>query len=482
VTRGGSIRAVLWLALACLSTQAACVKEGRWLLDRIAYGPTPAEAARVRALGADAYIDEQLHPERIDDAAFEARIAHLETLSMSIGEVAQRYGSGGMDMPGVPLGELVDAKILRAVYSKRQLEAVLTDFWVNHFHVRDSGLTIGAYERDAIRPHVLGRFEDMLLAAARSPAMAIFLDTIMNVRDGVNGDGIERGINENYARELLELHTVGIDGGYTQEDIVEVARCFTGWNVDWNAPDGFEYIDYLHDQGAKQVMDLVLPAGGGEQDGRRVLSYLASHPQTARTIATKLVRRFVADDPPPALVDAVAQTFLATGGDLRAVTEQVIASREMRRAALDRSKMKRPFVLVASTARALGVDASAEIGRMRDTLALLGEYPYAANDPRGYPEDSQRWVAPGSLLGRLQFVQTAANRAAAAGVDLGVTGTEASNELVRRLAERLGLRHLPAAEAAPIEAYAERLLGFPPETRRSETVGLVLSSSRFLTH
>jgi uncharacterized protein (DUF1800 family) len=470
------------MALACLCTQSACVKEGRPLLDRIAYGPTPAEAARVRAIGADAYLEEQLHPETIDDSAFEARIAHLATLDMSIGEVAQRYGTGGMDMPGVPLGELVDAKILRAVYSKRQLEAVLTDFWVNHFHVRDSGISIGAYERDAIRPHVLGRFEDMLLAAARSPAMAIFLDTVMNVRDGVNGDGVERGINENYARELLELHTVGIDGGYTQEDIVEVARCFTGWNVDWNAPDGFTYIDYLHDQGPKQVMDLVLPAGGGEQDGRRVLAYLASHPNTARTIATKLVRRFVSDDPPPALVDAVAHTFLATGGDLRAVTRQVIASRELRRAAIDRTKVKRPLVLVASTARALGIDASAEIGRMRDTLALLGEYPYAANDPRGYPEDSQRWVAPGSLLGRLQFVQTAANRAAAAGVDLGVTGTEPSSELVRRLGERLGLRTLPVAEAAPIEAYAERLFGFPPETRRLEALGLVLSSSRFLTH
>ena len=482
VTRGISLRLLLWLALACLSGSAACVREAPPILDRVAYGPSAADTARLQQIGTHAFLEEQLHPERIDDSAFEARLAGMPTLSLSVGDVARLYGSGGMNMPGVPLAELTDAKLLRSIYSRRQLEAVLTDFWVNHFQVRDSGLTLGAYERDAIRPHVLGRFEDMLIAVARSPAMEIFLDTIMNVRDGVVGEGVEHGTNENYARELLELHTVGVDGGYTQQDVTEVARCFTGWNVDWNLPGGFEYIDYLHDQGPKQVMGLVLPAGGGEQDGLRVLRYLASHPATARHIATKLVKRFVDETPPPALVDAAAATFLSTGGDLRAVTKTILESTEMRRASRDRTKVKRPLVLVASTVRALDLEVQADLGRYRDFLALLGEYPYAASDPRGYPEDSKLWLAPGSLLGRLQFVQLAIYQAQAQGRGFGVSGTEPSSELVRRLVAHFGMRALPASASAPIETYAEQLFGQPPATRIVETAGLVLSTTRFLTH
>jgi uncharacterized protein (DUF1800 family) len=475
---------VLSLALAAIAAGAACIpsahREGRPLLDRIAYGPSAADAAHMLAVGPDAFVEEQLHPERIDDAAFEARLAGMTTLRMPVGDVMNAFGGSA---PDVPYDQLVDAKILRSIYSRRQLEAVLVDFWMNHFQVRDSGLTIGALERDAIRPHVLGRFEDMLVAVARSPAMMIFLDTVLNVREGALAEGVEKGINENYARELLELHTVGTGADYTQQDVIELARCFTGWNVDWSAPDGFVFVGYLHDPGAKHVLGLTLPAGGGEQDGLRVLSYLATHPWTARRIATKLIQRFVDEDAPPALVEAATATFRATGGDLRAVMRTILGSTEMRRAAVSRDKVKRPLVLVASTVRALGLEVQGDLPRYRDFLGLLGEFPYAAPDPRGYPEDSDHWTAPGAMLARLQFVQTTVSRATSAGRDFGATGAEPSSELVRRVANRLGLRGLSAASSRPIEDYADRIAaGSSPSLRRAEVAGLVLSSTRFLTH
>lgn len=480
VTRRTRRSCTLALALA-LAALGACVprgwREGRPLLHRITYGPNAADTARILDIGVVDFLEEQLHPERIDDAAFEARLAGHATLGLPVGQVVATYGATGSDMPEVPLLELVDQKILRAAYSKRQLEALLIDFWMNHFHVRDSGLTLGAFERDAIRPNVLGRFEDLLTAVARSPAMAIYLDNVMNVRDGAMMGGVLRGTNENYARELLELHTVGSDAGYDQQDVIDLARCFTGWSIDWNAPDGFVYVDALHDDGPKNVMGLVLPAGGGESDGRRALAYLASHPSTARRIVTKLVRRFVDESPPPALVDAATATYTATNGDLRKVLREILDSGEMRRAAGSRGKVKRPLVLVASAIRALGLEVQDELDRYRDFLLILGEYPYAATDPRGYPEDGAHWVAPGSLLARLQFLHQLAQ---SDGIDLGATGGESPAALVDLVAQRLGLRALTAAERAPIETYAA--LPFSPAARVGETAAMLLSTTRFQKH
>ena len=467
------------LALAGLLVIAGC---GRPLLERIAYGPNAADSARMLEIGPDAYIEEQLHPERIDDAAFEARLVGRTTLELPAGTVVRTYGATGSDMPEVPLLEVVDAKILRAAYSKRQLEALLTEFWVNHFHVRDSGLTLGAFEHETIRPNVLGRFEDLLRAVARSPAMAIYLDNVMNVRDGVVMDGVVRGTNENYARELLELHTVGVDAGYDQQDVIDLARCFTGWSIDWDAPDGFVYVDQLHDKGAKNVMGLVLAAGGGESDGRSAIAYLASHPSTARHIATKLVRRFVDEDAPAALVDAVTDTYLATDGDLREVMRTILDSAEIQRGARSRSKVKRPLVLVASTIRALGLDVQDDLARYRDFLLMLGEYPYAATDPRGYPENSAHWVAPDTLLVRLEFIRSTILRAQSAGIGFDADGSETSAELVTRLSQRLGLRALSKAERAPIETFAESMLPASHAVRVGEVASVLLSTTRFLKH
>lgn len=483
VTRRTRRSCMLALAVA-LAALGACVprgwREGRPLLHRITYGPNAADTARILDIGVVDFLEEQLHPERIDDAAFEARLADRATLRMPVGEVVAIYGATDSEMPDVPLLDLVDQKILRAIYSKRQLEALLIDFWMNHFHVRDAGMTLGAFERDAIRPNVLGRFEDLLTAVARSPAMAIYLDNVLNVRDGVMMDGTRRGINENYARELLELHTVGADAGYDQQDVIDLARCFTGWSIDWNAPDGFVYVDEFHDKGPKTVMGLVLPAGGGQSDGLRALAYLAAHPSTARRVATKLVRRFVDESAPPALVDAATATYTATGGDLRQVMREILDSTEMRRAAGSRAKVKRPLVLVASTIRVIGLEVQDDLARYRDFLGLMGEFPYAATDPRGYPEDSEHWIAPGSLFARFQFVQSTILRAQERGVDLGVTGDESAAVLVARLAHRLGLPALSSAELAPIEGYAA--LPFPRAARVSETAGALLFTPRFLKH
>lgn len=478
-----------WLAALSLGTSlalsAACIttptRDPRAVLERIAYGASPDDVDRVRALGAEAFIEEQLDPASIDDSAFEARLAGYPTLAMSLPAVVQTYGNGGSNMPGVPMMELVDAKILRSVYSKRQLEAVLTDLWINHFHVRDSGITVGSFERDSIRPFVLGRFEDMLVAVSRSPAMAIFLNNVLNVREGLVVDGVEKGINENFARELLELHTVGVKAGYTQADVIDLARVFTGWNVDWATPDGFTYIDWLHDKGSKRMMGLTIPAGGGEEEGRAALAYLARHPSTAARVASKLVRRFVDEKAPAALVQAATDTYLQTDGDLREVMRTILLSDAFLMRA-PRTKVKRPLVLVASTLRALRMDIQGDIPRYRDHLALLGESPYAATDPRGYSEDSAHWLAPGALLNRLQFLQATAQRAQDGGVDFEVTGFETSPELVTKLAARFAVRGLSRGSAGPIEHYGDQLVAFSGSRRSVEVAGLVLSSPEFLFH
>ena len=474
-------RAPFLLAAIALALSASCIGQGgrdpRPLLDRIAYGPSPEDSLRIRELGARAFIEEQLHPESIDDSAFEARLASYPTVGMSLTDVV----SNQMSTPDVPLLELMDAKILRAAYSKRQLEAILTDFWFNHFSVRDAGITLGSYERDVIRAHVFGRFEDMLVAVARSPAMAIYLNNMENVRDGLVINGVERGINENYGRELLELHTVGLGSGYTQQDVIALARCFTGWNVDLAAPDGFAYIDWLHDKDPKQVMGLAIGANGAEDDGRRALAYLAAHPSTAAQIARKLVRRFVDENPPAALVDAATDTFLRTGGDLGEVMRTILLSDDFL-ARPPRTKLKRPLVLIASTIRALRLEIRDDVEFYRSYLWLLGELPYYAGDPRGYSENSAQWLAPGALLSRLEFVRVAAERATAAGLDLGASGSEASSELVGRIKTQLALSNLSSGTLQPILEYAEWLGLFPPDTRALETAGLMLSSPEFQYH
>jgi len=315
--------------------------------------------------------------------------------------------------------DLSEAKILRAVYSNRQLDEVLVDFWYNHFNIYlDKGADrylVTEYERDAIRPHVLGKFRDLLEATAKSPAMLFYLDNWQSVGPDAprprnpNNKQARRGLNENYGRELLELHTLGVDGGYTQKDVTEVARCFTGWTINQPQRGGkFAFNPRLHDNGEKTVLGVTIPAGGGESDGEKVLDIVARHPATAHFISHKLAQRFVADEPPAALVDRMAQTFLKSGGDIREVMRTMLASKEFWSVGAYRSKMKSPLEMVASAVRAVNGDVDFAFPLVNQ-VAQLGEPLYRKQEPTGYSNSSAEWVNTAGLLARMNFVLQLAN-------------------------------------------------------------------------
>src|ERR1017187_2268580 len=307
--------------------------------------------------------------------------------------------------------DLMESKILRAVYSSRQLDEVLADFWFNHFNVfLDKGADrylITEYDREAIRPHVLGKFRDLLEATAKSPAMLFYLDNWQSVGANVplprGPNAQRRGLNENYGRELLELHTLGVDGGYTQKDVTEAARCFTGWTI--RQPQRvaeFEFNPRMHDDGEKTVLGVRIPAGGGIDDGFQVLHLLAHHPSTARFISRKLAMRFVADDPPETLVNRMAATFLKKDGDLRAVLKTMFDSPEFWSRGAYRAKMKSPLEMVASSLRAVDAQVDFAFG-LNNQLNQLGEPLYRKAEPTGYSNSGQEWLNSAGLLARMNF-------------------------------------------------------------------------------
>ncbi|HEY0349143.1 MAG TPA: DUF1800 domain-containing protein, partial [Pyrinomonadaceae bacterium] len=385
------------------------------------------------------------------------------------------------------------SRILRAVYSERQLQEVMVDFWTNHFNVyaakgADRWL-LTSYDRDTIRPHTLGKFYDLLLADAQSPAMLFYLDNFQSVspnaqpaqqRPGAARGPLanlrmsnnpqdqrpqqqqqRRGINENYARELMELHTLGVDGGYTQKDVQEVARCFTGWTIiaprgagaaaqaiinprmaDMvrNNPGSFIFRPGVHDNGEKIVLGHKIPAGGGEKDGLMVLDILAHHPATAKFIATKLVRRFVADEPPPALVDRVAQTFLKTDGDIREMLRTIFSSPEFNSSDAYRAKVKRPFELAVSAVRTIGADTNGG-PQFHQWIQRMGQPLYGFQTPNGYSDVAENWVNTGALLERMNFaLALVSNRIPGTHVDLSrlMTDTKSGTSIDKeKLFDRL---------------------------------------------
>jgi uncharacterized protein (DUF1800 family) len=446
---------VLGFALIALQGDDTAIKH---VVDRVSFGARPGDVERVKALGIEQYIDDQLHPERLADPGIDARLAELTTLRMSSREIAEQFeipqikarqaargnANAGDAKPdpemqrraNVVMLELGEQKILRAVYSSRQLQEVLVDFWFNHFNVDArkgaDRFMLTEYERDVIRPRVLGKFRDLLEATAKSPAMLFYLDNWMSVdpngphvevpparivrgpfgspiivqpparmpRQGANAP---KGLNENYGRELMELHTLGVDGGYTQQDVTEVARAFTGWTIDRPRQGGsFTFDPRRHDNGQKIVLGHVIKAGGGQHDGEEVLNFLSKHPSTARFIATKLVRRFVSDTPPPALVDRVAARFRETDGDLREVTRTLLTSPEFFSADMYHAKVKTPFEFVVSAVRA--TDAEVRDARLLvRQVADLGEPLYQCQPPTGYKDTADAWVNTGALVGRMNF-------------------------------------------------------------------------------
>jgi uncharacterized protein (DUF1800 family) len=427
------------------------------VLNRIGFGAAAGDIERIRHLGLARYIDQQLEPEKIADTSLAARLAGFATLRQTSRDLAADYflpaamarrnakrssDTGGATTPGSVsgamrgpelrrammqqrevLGELAEQKIVRAVYSDRQLQEVLVDFWFNHFNVfAGKGATrlyVTEYERDTIRPRILGRFRDLLGATAESPAMLFYLDNWQSAapgaarhagqrraRRGSSRDAAavrSRGINENYARELMELHTLGVDGGYTQKDVEEVARAFTGWTISTpRLGGGFRFEPRMHDYGEKIVLGHRIPAGGGRSDGERVLDILTAHPSTSRFIALKLARRFVSDDPPHELVERAAARFRASRGDLRAVVRVILTSPEFLAPPAYRAKVKNPFEFVTSAIRAAGLDAP-DAGPLARAIRDLGMPLYFCQPPTGYADTAQAWINAGALLNRMNF-------------------------------------------------------------------------------
>jgi uncharacterized protein (DUF1800 family) len=307
--------------------------------------------------------------------------------------------------------ELIEQKLYRALYSNRQLEEVLVDFWMNHFNVFNGKgpdrVLLTSFERDAIRPHVFGHFRDLLLATARHPAMLFYLDNWQSQvpRDDIQlPAGVRRpGLNENYGRELLELHTLGVDGGYTQQDVIAVARAFSGWSIyDPQKFAEFQFNPAGHDRKEKVILGRTLPPMRGEQDGVDVIDILSRHSSTAKFISRKLAQRFVADDPPPALVDRMAATFTATDGDLRAVLQTLFKSREFLSEGAWQSKMKSPLEMVVSSVRATNADV-ADTFALAQRIADLGEPLYGKLEPTGYSNTGDAWANTAGIMGRINF-------------------------------------------------------------------------------
>ena len=325
--------------------------------------------------------------------------------------------------------DLTEGKLLRAVYSNRQLDEVLTDFWFNHFNIYlDKGADrylVTEYERDVIRPHVLGKFKDLLEATAKSPAMLFYLDNWQSVGPDApqarGKKGGPRGLNENYGRELLELHTLGVDGGYTQADVTEAARCFTGWTIVQPQRGGaFAFNQRVHDDGEKTVLGVKIAKGGGISDGEKVLDMVAHHAATARFIAKKLAMRFVADDPPASLVERMAETFRRTDGDLRAVMKTMLESKEFFSQGAYLGMLKSPLEVVASAVRAVTGEVDYAFP-LANQVAQLGEPLYRKQEPTGYSNSSKEWLNSGGLLARMNFaLQLADNKIPGVKVDASV--------------------------------------------------------------
>jgi uncharacterized protein (DUF1800 family) len=525
-------------------------KQAVHVLNRLTFGPRPGDVDQVMAIGVDKWIDQQLHPDKIDDGMLDARLSPLRTLRMDTRELVENFppeqmikavADGKQSLPSDPLkravyqsqleryqdkedrkqqtavagadkvadderarrqqerieaeqkveellemppdqrmkavlkmspeeqrimtnslqgekrneflegmnprqretiealnspqqvvaNELVEGKLLRAIYSDRQLQEVMTDFWFNHFNVflgkgADRYL-LTSYERDVIRPRALGKFEDLLVATAQSPAMLFYLDNWLSVgpnsdvADGIpkrankevkqrirnksqtnQSKGKRNGLNENYGRELMELHTLGVNGGYTQKDVTEVARVFTGWTLKQpKQGGGFTFEERTHEPGDKVVLGHRIKPKG-EKEGLEVLRILAHHPSTAKFVCTKLAMRFVSDDPPPTLVDRMAQTFLKKDGNIREVLKTMLGSPEFWAPDTYRAKVKTPLEFVVSAVRASGAEVTDAMPLARQ-LQNMGMPLYGMQPPIGYSMKADAWVNSSALLGRMNF-------------------------------------------------------------------------------
>lgn len=440
---------------ATLADNSAVSNERRAIqaLSRLTFGARPGDLERVKKIGVDAFIAGQLAPDNIDDSKLSKLLDKLPTLNLWTPTIAEQYNppkppptptpaaspaatavAETAEMkpsptpaakptpvpknPGMVVTELQRAKLLRAVYSNRQLYEVMVDFWENHFSIyanKDANRwLLTSFDRDSVRPFAMTRFRDLLGATAKSPAMLYYLDnwqsSVLREYQATKDKPARRsgGINENYARELMELHTLGVDGGYTQKDVQEVARCFTGWTIRKPNEEGiFVYNPAMHDNGEKVVLGVKIPAGGGIADGERVLDILAKHPATARFIATKMARRFLGDAPPAAVVARAAKVFLSTDGSITETLRSIVTSPAFFSTAAFRTKIKSPFEFVASALRI--TNAETDAGRpILDWIAKMGQPVYGRITPDGYPDFTTEWLSNNDLIARFNFASALA--------------------------------------------------------------------------
>ncbi len=419
------------------------------VLNRLGFGARPGDAAAVRAMGVDKWIARQLDPEAIDDSRALTLVSRYPALTSSRSDLVADYVEARQArqarQQGKPQGnarppmdvqravpELQASLLTRAVTSERQLNEVMVQFWENHFSVfaqkgAQERLFLVEYDRDVIRPRAMGKFRDLLGAVAHSPAMLFYLDNWQSQADSANPTLAElrsagrprlraalkarprRGLNENYARELLELHTLGVDGGYTQKDVQEVARALTGWTLALQQGGGFTFRPEAHDAGEKVVLGRKLAGGRGIEEGEEVLDIVARHPSTARFITTKLARHFISDDPPKSVVDRCSAVFTRTDGDIRSTLACVITGPEFFSRAAYRAKVKTPFQVVASAMRAMNATPD-QSPRSAQTVAQLGQPIFGRQTPDGWPDRAEAWVNSGAILSRINLGLQMASR------------------------------------------------------------------------
>lgn len=545
------------------------------VLNRLGYGPRPGDLEKVQRMGIEKYIEWQLNPEKIDDQMVEARLKGLTTLSMDPQELARAYpppallkakkeaelkNTGDetvdkakadklarkrsrmeineedvMGRPGEILMELAQQQIIRSVYSERQLQEVMVDFWTNHFNIfwakGANKYLLTEYIQETIRPNAMGSFEKMLAATAHSPAMLIYLDNWLSVDpdaaeridkqrqerkerleefrnrrnrlgNGQNNSPFgkrrnlelnpqtntiqvengqpnkankKRGLNENYARELMELHTLGVDGGYSQKDVTEVARCLTGWTIKRDGETAtFFFNERMHDNGEKVVLGNKIPANGGQKDGEKVLEILMKHPSTAQFIATKLVRRFVSDTPPQDLVKRVASTFTKTNGDIKSMLRTIFTSSEFFDKENYQAKVKSPLGLVVSALRT--ADADTNVGpQILLSLNKMGQPLFLCQPPTGYGDTADKWVNTASLVERLNF-----GIALSQGQIRGTTANLLRNNTVNSVNELIQLVINGQVAEPTIRALEQELAGQEfTKDKSAKLMGLLLGSPEF---
>ena len=512
-------------------------------LNRLAYGPRPGEVDRVAAEGVMHWIDRQLTPGKIDDGVLARREREFHVLDLDRGRLAAMYAeiqrerrerkataNGGADTAvEIPqaqaarrlAGQFQELAVTRAALSERQVYEVMVDFWTNHFNVyagkgADRFLTPD-YIEHTIRPNAMGRFSDLLIATAESPAMLFYLDNWESVapgsvppaamrvrarpffgrrpglftfppRDPAEQDSMRQralqkapqGINENYARELLELHTLGVDGGYTQQDVIEVARIFTGWSIRRPQQGGdFEFHDWAHDAGEKQVLGVRFPDGHGEDEGVRLLKLLANLPATMHHVSWKLCQRFVSDDPPDGCVDDAVAAWKRSNGDIREVLRAIVSGPDFWAPQNVRTKVKTPLEFVVSAVRAVAADPDTT-PRLAQVVARLGQPLYLHVAPDGYPEMEAAWVNSGALLDRMN-----AGVALAAGKLPGVTptvdsviGDAANSDEVIAVVDREILAGTMSENTKQVIKRQLADIG-DPEQARALAIGLALGGPEF---